>query len=59
MASALEKIMKGTLEMSESEKAFSLWWKDIEDVLLYSIMILGRQIGRVTPNQIIVVLYLA
>ena len=41
MASALEKIMKGTLQKSESQKAFSPWWESLEDKMLYSLMILG------------------
>lgn len=42
MASALEKIMKGTLQKSDSQKAFSPWWEALEDKLLYSVMILGE-----------------
>ena len=42
MASALEKLMKGTLQKSESQKAFSPWWEDVEDKLLYTVMILGN-----------------
>ncbi|XP_059092608.1 uncharacterized protein LOC131887897 isoform X2 [Tigriopus californicus] len=41
MASALEKIMKGTLQKSEAQKAFNPWWEDLEDKLLYGTMILG------------------
>ncbi len=41
MASALEKMLKGTLQKTESQKAFSPWWSDFEDKLLYSVMILG------------------
>jgi hypothetical protein len=42
MASALEKILKGTLQKSDSQKAFSPWWEDLEDKLLYSLMIFGK-----------------
>ena len=41
MASALEKIMKGTLKKSDSQKTFSPWWEDVESKLLYTLMILG------------------
>ena len=41
MASALEKIMKGTLNKSDAQKAFSPWWEDLESTLLYTLMILG------------------
>jgi len=43
MASALEKILKGTLQKSDSQKAFSPWWEDLEDKLLYSLMIFGKK----------------
>ena len=42
MASALEKLMKGTIKKPESVKAFSPWWEDLQDKLLYSLMIFGR-----------------
>ena len=42
MASALEKAFKGVLKKSESQKAFSPWWSDAEDKLLYAVMILGE-----------------
>ena len=42
MASALEKILKGTLQKSDSQKAFSPWWEELEDKLLYSLMIFGK-----------------
>ena len=42
MASALEKAFKGVLKKSESQKAFSPWWSDAEDKLLYAVMILGK-----------------
>ena len=48
MASALEKIMKGTLQKSESQKAFSPWWEDVEDKLLYTVMILGEKYSRIS-----------
>jgi hypothetical protein len=41
MASAVEKVLRGTLQKTESQKAFSPWWSDFEDKLLYSVMILG------------------
>ncbi len=41
MASALEKIMKGTLQKSDAQKAFSPWWEALEDKMLYTLMILG------------------
>ena len=44
MASALEKILKGTLQKSDSQKAFSPWWEDLEDKLLYSLMIFGKKL---------------
>ena len=42
MAGAMEKVMKGMLHMSDSQKAFSPWWEDLEGKLLYSLMILGK-----------------
>ena len=42
MASALEKLMKGTIQKSDAQKAFSPWWETLEDKLLYSLMILGK-----------------
>ncbi len=41
MASALEKVMKGVISKPESVKAFSTWWEDLQDKLLYSLMIFG------------------
>ena len=42
MAGAMEKVMRGMLHMSDSQKAFSPWWEDLEGKLLYSLMILGK-----------------
>ena len=41
MAGAVGKMMEGMLHMSDSQKAFSPWWEDLEGKLLYSLMILG------------------
>merc|ERR1719189_2483228 len=41
MAGAVDKLMQGMLHMSDSQKAFSPWWEDLEGKLLYSLMILG------------------
>ena len=42
MAGAVDKLMQGMLHMSDSQKAFSPWWEDLEGKLLYSLMILGK-----------------
>ena len=42
MAGAVGKMMEGMLHMSDSQKAFSPWWEDLEGKLLYSLMILGK-----------------
>ena len=44
MAGAMEKMMQGMLHMSDSQKAFSPWWEDLEGKLLYSLMILGKSV---------------
>ena len=51
MASALEKAFKGVLKKSESQKAFSPWWADAEDKLLYAVMILGETTQDVQSNN--------
>ena len=44
MAGAVDKLMQGMLHMSDSQKAFSPWWEDLEGKLLYSLMILGKSV---------------
>ena len=52
MASALEKVMKSTLQKSDAQKAFSPWWEDLEDKLLYSLMIMGLTILKQMLRQL-------
>jgi len=37
-----EKILKSTIQKSDSQKAFSPWWEDLEDKLLHALMIFGK-----------------
>ena len=41
MAGAVDHMMRGMLQKTDAEKAFMPWWQDVEDKLLYSLMILG------------------
>ena len=47
MASALEKILKGTLQKSDAQKTFSPWWEDLQDKLRYGVMIMGELSKRI------------
>ena len=45
MTSALEGLFKQHLQKTESQSFFSLWWENMEDKLLYMIVIMGEQIS--------------
>ena len=42
MAGSLDRMMQNMLKHSDAERAFMPWTQDVEDKLLYSLMILGK-----------------
>ena len=45
MAGSLDRMMQNMLKHSDAERAFMPWTQDVEDKLLYSLMILGKSCG--------------
>ena len=44
MASSLEQDLKKKLGRSKAEKVFRPWWDEVEDTLLNTLVVLGKNI---------------
>ena len=42
MAGSVDRMMQSMLKHSDAERAFMPWTQELEDKLLYSLMILGK-----------------